>query len=126
MKKRPELEISLETKEAIFAPGETVAGEVSWLFHDMIKPLEIRLIWYTKGKGTQDVTLVEKMKIDSNTMSGQSPFSFKLPPTPYSFSGKLISVIWALELVTLGKEYKKQVQIIMGPNKEEVDLFVKS
>ena len=38
-----------------FKPGETIEGEVSWHLDDDAGAIEIRLFWYTDGKGSQDV-----------------------------------------------------------------------
>ena len=60
--------------------------------------LELSLFWHTKGKGTKDVGIIDTIRIDNPGTLGGRHFKFLLPHGPYSFSGKLISIIWALEL----------------------------
>ena len=59
----------------------------------------MRLFWYTRGKGTEDVGLVDTVAFPNPQTTDQRTFRFALPEAPYSFSGKLISIIWAIELI---------------------------
>ena len=45
-----------------------------------------------------------------------------LPAGPYSFSGRLISLIWALELVAEPGNHVARVEITLGPDGQEVVL----
>ena len=91
------IEIHLDGKRGAFAPGESVSGTVSWQLDAPADSVEVRLFWYTRGKGTTDVQVVKSQHFDVTGASGKRPFKFVLPPEPYSFSGRLISLIWALE-----------------------------
>jgi hypothetical protein len=64
-------------------------------------PIEVRLFWYTQGKGTRDVEVVDSLRVDNPEPSGHTRFSFQLPAGPYSFSGRLITLDWAIEAVAL-------------------------
>jgi hypothetical protein len=47
-------------------------------------------------------------------------FSFALPPGPYSFSGTLVSVVWALELVLEPGPEVERLDFVLGPSGAEV------
>ncbi len=117
-----ELEIITEGGVTGFVPGETLRGEVTWAGVSAPGKLELQLLWYTEGKGTRDGQVVASRTIETAGASGRSPFEFTLPGGPYSYSGRLISILWALEVVaTPGKEMSR-IQIEVGPMKKAVSL----
>ena len=126
------LNIQLANPDRCYAPGEAVAGRVDWkaLPADS-DSIEIRLIWFTRGKGTRDFEVVESMTVDTPTTAGETGFQFIAPRYPNSISGKLISVVWAVEVIVFpGHEAEnheliisptRQPLTIAGPNEEQVD-----
>ena len=54
--------------------------------------------------------------------SGVQDFSFDLPPGPYTFSGKLIAMVWALELVLHPSGFTDRVEFIYSPDWREIEL----
>ncbi|MBN2310523.1 MAG: hypothetical protein JXR94_16230 [Candidatus Hydrogenedentes bacterium] len=116
------LGIVLDNDTARFTPGEAVAGRVTWAFDAPPEALELRLFWRTEGKGDEDVSVVETVRIDGPGLSGERAFEFPAPEGPYSFSGKLISLIWALELLAVsGKESARQ-DIVLSSDGAEIVL----
>jgi hypothetical protein len=47
-------------------------------------------------------------------------FSLQLPEGPYSFSGKLISLAWALELVAEPGSRASRIEITVSPTRREI------
>lgn len=90
--------IALENPSGQFRPFDEVRGTVNWQFDTPPKSFEIRLFWFTRGSGGTDAGVVEVKSLDLNTF-GKQAFSFTLPGSPYSFSGNLITLQWALELI---------------------------
>jgi hypothetical protein len=80
-------------------PGEIIGGRVSWQVDEEPRSAELRLFWFTSGKGTQDVGNIDLATFQTPRMHDERLFSFTLPRQPFSFSGKLISLVWALELI---------------------------
>lgn len=80
-------------------PGEMLSGTVEWAFDEPVESLDVRLFWYTEGKGTQDVAVVESQPLLATGLEGDAPFTFRLPLEPYSVSGSLLSLVWAVECV---------------------------
>ena len=105
-----------------FKPGETVEGKVSWHLEDDADAIEIRLFWYTEGKGSQDVEVVDEKRIANPNLHGDRSFRFRVPGEPYSFSGKLITLAWAIELVVLPGGETERMDLLLGPQPVEVDL----
>jgi hypothetical protein len=80
-------------------PGETLALSAMWALDRAPKLLEARLFWYTRGRGIEDLDVVLAEKVPAPAAAGETSFQFKLPNGPYSFSGTLVSLGWAVEFV---------------------------
>lgn len=116
--------LKIETSEDAkrFLPGEAINGTVSWHTDKHMKSLELRLFWYTQGKGDQDVGIVDSVTFHEPGIDGKLPFSLQLPIEPYSFSGRLITLTWALELLTHPSDEVEKLDIVMSPTKKEIIL----
>jgi hypothetical protein len=116
------LDIALNENKATYSPRQAVQGRIAWSLSGDPKHLELSLFWYTAGKGTRDVGVVGTMRLDYPGALGSKDFSFTLPEGPYSFSGKLVSLVWALELTSSpGSETFRQ-EIIISPTGREIIL----
>jgi hypothetical protein len=121
------LDVAIAGGRTAFEPGDEVAGTAAWELPAAPERLDLRLIWYTRGKGTQDVGVVASQELPA-AISGRQEFRFTLPAGPYSFSGKLISLVWAVEMVAEpgGEAARADVavsptgrEILLGPATEE-------
>ncbi len=117
-----ELKIALREERTQFQPGEEIVGAAGWEFPQPPAALEIRLFWFTRGKGTEDTEVVATQRLENPQTAEARPFRFQLPAAPYSFSGRLISLIWALELVALPSKEAARIEFVMAPEGKEVVL----
>ena len=116
------IEIQLDAGRATYQPGEVLSGTVSWELAEPASGVEVRLFWYTSGKGSTDVRVVKAVQLASAGTSGSGRFKFVLPDEPYSFSGRLISLIWALEAVAQPGERPRRRDLVVAPGGDEVRL----
>ncbi len=114
------LTIVLEQNRTVFRPGDVVAGTARWQLEDQAKEAELRLLWYTQGKGDEDASLVDTMTFTQPSLSDQRSFRLTLPNGPYSFSGSLISLTWALELSTRPGHNCERTEITVSPTGHEI------
>jgi hypothetical protein len=116
--------IQIETRDGrtVFQPGEELEGTVRWRLDPPPKSLEVRLFWYTEGRGERDVGLVAALPVASPGPDGHQPFHFRLPPGPYSFSGKIIDLLWAIEVVVEPGDRSERLGILMAPAGREIVL----
>jgi hypothetical protein len=114
------LEIRTAERRTQFRPGEVIEGNIEWVLERSVEALELRLIWFTSGKGDADVSIEDSQRFESPALSDSAPFRFVFPEAPYSFSGKLISLSWALELVVIPGADATQFALTMSPTGEEV------
>lgn len=117
-----ELKLATRDQQTAFRPGETIQGAVGWSLSAAPSSLEVRLFWYTEGKGTQDVTLVDSVQWPSPEAQGAQPFQFTAPAFPHSFSGKLISLLWALEFVVDQGKEAARLNLVISPTGRELEL----
>ncbi|MBN1816074.1 MAG: hypothetical protein JW828_01860 [Sedimentisphaerales bacterium] len=116
------LEIHLEGGKTEYQPNETIAGTVKWQCTERPEKIELRLIWYTRGKGDEDIGMVDTICFDGPAIFDTRKFQFTLPTGPYSFSGKLISLLWAVELVAEPGENCTRIEITVSPSGKEIIL----
>jgi hypothetical protein len=48
------------------------------------------------------------------------PFNIRLPEGPFSFSGKLISLVWAMEAVAEPGSRAERLEITVSPDRREI------
>jgi len=93
---------------------------VRWLVDRAPESVELRLFWYTRGKGTQDAEVVGCQGFESPRAEDGRQFSLELPASPYSFSGELITLVWAAELVVSPPGEVARVEFVMSPEGRDV------
>ena len=100
-------------------PGTEVSGTVSWVLETDPTAVAVRIFWYTEGKGDRDLSVVEEIAAEMPGITGRLPFTFRLPPGPYSFSGTLISLLWAIEAVADPSGAAARTELVVGPGGRE-------
>lgn len=116
------LQVKTDGGKTRFQPGETVRGAASWFFDEKVRELDLRLFWYTQGRGERDVKVVESLPFRDPQAQESRDFSFQLPAVPFSFEGKLIALAWALELVAQPSGQAFRVDLAVSPTGEPVRL----
>ena len=115
------ISIRLENDQKACQPGDTIAGTVSWKnLHKPPERVEVRLIWFTRGKGDLDVGIHSIRTFAQPADSGQEAFQFVAPDEPYSFSGKLISLVWAVEAIAFPSQEADHVDLVIAPEGREI------
>lgn len=108
--------------QTAFRPGEWVEGKAVWQLDKSADWLAIRLLWFTQGKGDADISVENEMRIEAPNSNDSRPFRFQLPAAPYSFSGKLISLVWAIEVVAEGIKEAARWEFTLSPDGREIIL----
>jgi hypothetical protein len=116
------IRLGLRENRTTFSPGETIAGAVLWEFPEKKKSIEVRLVWSTRGKGTEDGATVATQSLNAMSAADTGTFQFTAPDSPYTFNGTLIAVLWAVEcVVEPGGEFER-LEIIIAPSGKEIVL----
>lgn len=115
-------EFHLETTDnrTAFSPGEKIRGVAGWHMDKPPKSAQLRLFWYTQGKGNMDSDVAETRDLDASIAVDAKPFEFHVPDGPYSYSGVSISVCWAIELIIKPGNHIKRVDVTISPSGQEI------
>jgi len=114
--------IGTRDERTAYRPGGIIEGAIGWELAEAPKAIEVRLFWHTRGKGTEDTEVVDQVRFEQPAMQGAEPFRFTAPEQPYSFSGRLISVIWSLEVVVLRGGPSARLDLVIAPEAREIVL----
>ncbi|MCB0334631.1 MAG: hypothetical protein KDD55_14100, partial [Bdellovibrionales bacterium] len=99
-----------------------VRGRAEWFLDSAPDEVEVTLFWHTSGKGTEDVEVVDSVAHAHPSSQGEMSFSFQLPAEPYSFSGTLITLAWAIEILTHSPDESFSETITVSPKDREIVL----
>lgn len=119
---RAAIQIDSPNTPPAVAPGEPLRGRVGWEMPDAPELIELRLFYFTRGRGTRDVGVIDTQTWAAPGPSGTQDFEFGLPPGPHSCSGKLVAIIWALELVLQPSGHTERTEFVYSPDWREIDL----
>ncbi|CAA6696795.1 MULTISPECIES: hypothetical protein [unclassified Lentimonas] len=112
--------IDLTTTE--LQPGQQFSGKILWALEKAPQTVRLTLGWFTEGRGTTDHKIEAELSWTTDATSGEEPFEFTLPPSPYSFDGKLISLNWELSLSVKKGKAEHQLPITVSPQGKAVEL----
>jgi len=115
-----ELGLFIENNRTAFTPGSALELSVLWALPAKPDSLEVRLFWYTRGKGTEDIKVIATEKIPVTTAAGEAKIRFTLPAAPWSFSGRLISLLWAAELIAEPGTRSARCEFLLSPTGKEI------
>lgn len=115
------IEFAIPLDHRAYTPGEEISGLVRWS-GAAADSAELRLFWFTEGQGSRDVGLLAKEEWPQLPPSGERAFQFLLPNGPFSFSGTLISLRWALEVLVEPGGASARYDFVLGPEGRELVL----
>jgi hypothetical protein len=111
--------ITIERRD--LRPHETVTGRVTWQLEKEPRDLELRLCWFTRGRGTEESCAIDALPL-GDTLHGERSFSFCLPAEPWSTNGTLIQIAWALEVVAKKTGSLAVAEFVVAPQRLEIAL----
>lgn len=104
MTDQPKIVIELDRPDRIYAPGEAFTGtyEIREMLPSEIKAVELSILWYTVGKGDEDMAVHEfqRRAIDDGDWIDTRPVAFKtnLPISPQSYDGLTMKICWCVRV----------------------------
>ncbi len=117
------ISIQVDNVEAGFEPGSLMTAQLQWQLDAPPDAVRIALVWFTLGKGSRDCRVVQRLSIDGPLeASGVRRLGIQLPVSPWSFSGSLITLTWALEVIAYPSKDRARCEFIMAPGGKEIVL----
>ena len=119
--------VDLERETRRYYPGEVVTGAVDWSVGSPPLTMAVRLRWRTEGMSwPADTRVLGEERFDDPQAVGRSDFRFTLPIMPYSYAGKVLSIVWRVELVLRSRRFGgEKVEafraITMSPTGDAID-----
>ena len=117
------LQLQTDGGQTHFQPGSRLSGKVSWQLEAPPTAIELELVWNTQGKGSTDTQIVDSMRFETPPAEAERTFSFELPASPYSFSGKLVSLVWSLRVTAYPSRDWAELALTVSPQLGEIDLY---
>ena len=115
-----EISVVLLDRKETYLPGEKVRGAAYWTLGRDPESVEVRLFWRTEGKGTTDTEIVASRTFENPARTDRRDFELALPDGPYSFAGKLIAIIWSVEVVAEPESEAGRQDIVVSPTGKPV------
>ena len=120
----PLVRIRLNGNGRVYHPGETLSGDycVESVQRDEIKAIEVSVLWYSEGKGDEDLAVHDFWRSaaeDSDQEASTHGGSFKtvLPNSPLSYRGILVRIRWCVRVrvfLTRGREVMGELAFRLG------------
>lgn len=120
----PAVTIRLDGNGRVYRPGDTLAGEylLESVTPGMVNAIEVSVLWYSEGKGDEDLAVHEfwRRSVEGGSLldpARPERFSTTLPQSPLSYDGVLMKLCWCVRVrafVQRGKEVVGQKAFRLG------------
>lgn len=119
----PAVIVRLEGNGRAYQPGRELAGRwwVEGLRPEDVVSVELSVLWYTEGKGDQDLAVhhFERFDAEQEPFDPRRPAHFRcrLPASPLSYDGQLVKIHWCVRVrvfVAHGKELFAEQRFRLG------------
>lgn len=120
----PAILIRVDGNGRVHRPGETLSGEYRLLSvsPEELKAVEVSILWYTEGKGDEDLAVHEFWRLDADNGDCIDPsrperFHTTLPPSPLSYEGQIVKIRWCVRVrafLARGKDLLGQQHFRLG------------
>lgn len=120
----PLVSIQIQREPPHFSPGEMIICDyqIDAVAKEDLISVEASILWYTEGKGDEDmgVHFFERRlpaDVEENDLRAWRRFETKLPNSPLSYDGDLISVHWCVRVrafLRQGRQYHHDLKFLLG------------
>ncbi len=112
----PRVMIRFDENGRVYRPGDTLAGQyrMAAVEREAIRAVEISVLWYTDGKGDEDLGVHHFRRLSAEQGDCTDPrrparFAATLPASPLSYDGLIVKVRWCVRVRVFLKAGKEVV-----------------
>ena len=112
----PQVIISFDDDAREFMPGQTISGQFNLESFDPndVKAIEFSVLWYSEGKGDEDLDVHEFRRIETDEMNWSAfrqaeQFEVVLPLSPLSYEGLIMKIRWCARVRVFSKRGREIV-----------------
>ena len=105
MSSEPTVVIRLDGDDSVYRPGDKLSGQywIKSLDASQVKAVEVSVLWYTVGKGDEDMAVHEFWQRDADdgrpiATCQPERFATTLPNSPLSYEGQIIKLRWCVRV----------------------------
>ena len=116
--------IEFDEQWSVYQSGETICGEfkLESFNPQNIKAVEVSVLWYTEGKGDEDLDVHEFRRIAADEMNWNqfrrsNRFETVLPNSPLSYDGMILKIRWCVRVRVFpkrGREIVGEAPFVLG------------
>ncbi len=120
----PLVTIRFDGNGRVYSPGDILSGEYRLEAFSLgrIRAVEVSVLWYTEGKGDEDMAVHEfqRLSVDHGDWidpSRPGRFSVALPNSPLSYDGAILKICWCVRVRVFprkGKQVVGQRSFVLG------------
>ncbi len=119
----PRVTVQFDRPDRIYAPEEalTVRYEVEGVGFASIRAIERSVVWYTEGKGEEDLGVHHFERIEAAARVREvvpaASLSLRLPVSPLSYEGIIVKIRWCVRIrlfFAAGRDYVSEHVFDLG------------
>jgi hypothetical protein len=120
---QPHVKIELDKSPALYEPGEMLSFEFRVGATPAGDPsaIEVSILWYTEGKGDEEISVHFFDRVANDTGSKRAAQSHRynvaLPNTPLSYDGVIVKIRWCVRVrvfVGRGRDFVTEEHFRLG------------
>ena len=98
----PVVTVLFDHPDRRYDPGDlvTVRYRIDGLGDEVVRAVEHSLLWYTEGKGEEDlgVQFFERSEAVPRDADAMASFAARLPASPLSYEGVIVKIRWCVRI----------------------------
>src|SRR5262249_13116359 len=106
-----------------YRPGDTISGTLIRTADQPPQRILIRLFWFTSAIAQRQIGLIATKIINNPKPNDSTNFEFQLPEGPWSFSGTITGLDWAIEAIMFPSRFHTRVPFSFGPMGQRTSLY---
>lgn len=123
IRSQPRVDVHFDHADRHYEPRDRLAVryDVAGIDHENVRAVEHSILWYTEGKGEEDLGVHHFQRItDATALRGMvttGSFGTELPASPLSYEGVIVKVRWCVRVRLFfdgGRDFVSEHEFVLG------------